>query len=75
MNSVLAESDIFINENFILLRCLYLCMITFQDNISIAREGGETQQEEHLLISNISKCASEEREAGAIGDIEEISHI
>ena len=38
-------------------------MIRFEDNTSIAQEEGGLQQEEHLLISNISKCAREEREA------------
>jgi hypothetical protein len=47
-------------------------MIRFIDNTSIARGEGELQQGEQELISNISKCAREEREAGAQGGNEEI---
>jgi hypothetical protein len=42
-------------------------MIRFVDNTSVGG-GDELQQgEEQSLISNISKCAREEREAGALG--------
>lgn len=65
VNSLLVESDIFINENFILPKSLHLCMIRFDDNTSIARGGGDLRQDQVPLISNIKKCAREEREAGA----------
>ena len=75
MNSLLVESDVCVNENFILPKSMHLCMIRFIDNTSIGG-GQELQQgEEQLLISNISKCAREEREAGAQGNIKEISHV
>ena len=72
MNSFLVETDILIDENFILPKSMHLCMIRFIDNTSVARGEGELQQEEQALISNISKCAREEREAGALGGNEEI---
>jgi hypothetical protein len=75
VNSLLIESDILIDENFILPKSMHLCMIRFVDNTSVARgEEGDFQQEEQALISNISKCAREEREAGALGDNEEITY-
>ena len=74
VNSLLVESGIFINENFILPKSLHLCMIRYEGETSIARGGEELQQEEHLLISNVSKCVREEREAGALHEEKEISH-
>jgi hypothetical protein len=47
-------------------------MIRFVDNTSIARGEGGLQQAEQHLIFNISKCAREEREAGAQGGNEKI---
>ena len=75
VNSLLVESGLFVNENFILPKSLHLCMIRFEEETSLARGDEELQQDEHLLISNISKCAREEREAGAPGDMEEIMHV
>ena len=72
---ILVASDVFINENFILPKSMHLCMIRFIDNTSIARGEGELQQVDQALISNISKCAREEREASAQGGIEEIKEI
>ena len=75
MNSLLIESDILIDENFILPKSMHLCMSGFVDNTSVARgEEGDLQHEEQALISNISKCAREERELGALGDNEEITY-
>ena len=72
VNSLLVEYNVCDYENFILPKSLYLCLIRFVDNTSIGGGDGtsiggdELQQgEEHALISNISKCAREEREAGA----------
>uniref|UniRef100_A0ACD5U7U5 Uncharacterized protein n=1 Tax=Avena sativa TaxID=4498 RepID=A0ACD5U7U5_AVESA len=72
VNSLLIESDILIDENFILPKSMHLCMIRFVDNTSVARGEGDLQQEEQALIS--SKCAREEREADALGDNEEITY-
>ena len=65
MNSLLVESDIFIDENFILPKSLHICMIRYEEEASLARGGEGLQQEEQELIPNISTCAREEREAGA----------
>ena len=65
MNSLLVESDICVNQNFILPKSLHICMIRFEGKASLARGDEELQQEELLLMSNISKHAREEREAGA----------
>ena len=72
MNALLVEYNVCDYENFILPKSLHLCMIRFVDNTSIGGGDGtsiggdELQQgEKHALISNISKCAREEREAGA----------
>ena len=65
VNSLLVENDVCVNENFILLKSLHLCMIRFLKETSLSCGDGELQQEEHLLMSNISKCTREEREAGA----------
>jgi hypothetical protein len=45
---------------------MHLCMIRFVDNMSIARGGDESQQEEQDLMI---KCA---REAGAPGDLQNV---
>lgn len=74
VNSFLIEPDVLLNENFILPKSMHLCMIRFIDNTSVARGGGELQQEGQALISNINKCAREEREACALGGNEEITY-
>ena len=74
VNSFLIEPDVLLNENFILPKSMHLCMIRFIDNTSIARGRGELQQEGQALISNINKCAREEREACALGGNEEITY-
>ena len=71
VNSLLVEYDVCVNENFILPKSLHLCVIRFIDNTSI--EGGEELQQG--LISNISKCAREERVDNTLGDVQEISHV
>lgn len=75
VNSLPVESDIFVNENFILPKSLHLCIIRFVKEASLARGGEELQKEDSPLISNISKCAREEREEGAPGNMEEIKHV
>ena len=61
VNSFLVEHDILMYKNVILPKSLYLCIIRIEIIKRMARG------EEQALISNISKCAREEREAGAIG--------
>jgi hypothetical protein len=76
VNSLLINYDILIAESFILPKSLHLCMIRFIDNPSIARGGeGKLQRKEQALISNISKCTKEEREAGALGGYDEINQV
>ena len=65
MNSLLVESDICVNENFILPKSLHVCMIRFEEKTSLSDEDEDLQQEECLPMSNISKCTREEREASA----------
>jgi hypothetical protein len=65
VNSLLIEPDLLFSENFILPKSMHVCMIRFVDNMSIARGGDESLQEEQDLMI---KCAMEEREAGAPGD-------
>jgi hypothetical protein len=70
VNSLFTESDILIDEIFILPKSMHLCTIRFVDNTSIARGvEGKLQREEQALISNISKCT---REGGALGGNDEI---
>ena len=57
VNLFLAQTDICIDENFILPKSMHVCMIRFEGMTSIARGG------EGLMI--IQGCAREEREAGA----------
>jgi hypothetical protein len=67
VNSLLVEHDVCVNENLILPKSMHLCMIRFINNTSIGGGDELPQGEEQSLISNISKCAREEREAGAQG--------
>jgi hypothetical protein len=73
VNSLLADYDNFIHENFILPKSLHICMIRYEHEASIARGSEELQQEHPLLISNISKSAREEREVCAPGVTKEIT--
>jgi hypothetical protein len=63
VNSLLAESDIYCNENFILPKSLFICMIRF-----IGEEGvqgsEEMQHMEHGVVIK-QESAREEREASA----------
>ena len=70
MNLFLNEPDIFINENFILPKSLYICMIRFMGEEDIARSKEVKQMEHGVLI--IQASAREEREE-AQGHLEEIN--
>jgi hypothetical protein len=63
VNSLLAEPDIFINENFILPKLMYLCMIRFTEETSFPRGGGGLRHEEAAM--HIDDCAREEQEDDA----------
>ena len=67
MNSLLIEYDVCDDENFILPKFIYLCMIRVVDNTNVGG-GPEGQQE---LEHNITYGAREEREACARKDDEE----
>ena len=67
MNLFLAQTDICIDENFILPKSMHVCMIRFEGMTSIARGG------EGLMI--IQGCAREEREVGAREEEEIIKDI
>ena len=62
VNSLLAQPDICLDENFILPKSLHLCMIRFEE--FVARNEAE-QRDMELDVKNTQKCAREEREAGA----------
>ena len=49
-------------------------MIRFEEETSLARGEEMQQAEHHALISNINKCAKEEREVGAPHEEREISY-
>ena len=70
VNLFLNEPDVFINENFILPKSLYVCMIRFEREEGIARSVEEKHTEHGVLI--IQASAREEREA-AQGHNEEIN--
>ena len=67
VNLFLAQTDLCIDENFILPKSLHVCMIRFEDIASIAR-GGEGLHQEEPKVMMIHSCAREEREAGARGE-------
>ena len=64
MNLFLNESDILINENFIVPKSLYLCMVRFIEDDGMARGSEEMQRTEQGVVYR-KICAREEREAGA----------
>ena len=70
VNLFLNEPDVFINENFILPKSLYVCMIRFEREEGIARSVEEKHTEHGVLI--IQASAREEREE-AQGPLEEIN--
>ena len=64
VNSLLIESDFVSNENQILPKSLYVCMIRFMGEKDNAR-GSEELQHEELAVLDIGAGAREEREDGA----------
>ena len=64
VNLFLAQTDICIDENFILPKSVHVCMIRFEGIATIAR-GGEGLHQEEPKEMIIHGCAREEREAGA----------
>ena len=66
VNLFLAQTDVCIDENFILPKSLHVCMIRFEGIASIAR-GGEGLHQEEPKVMIIHSCAREEREAGERG--------
>ena len=69
VNLFLAQTDVCIDENFILPKSLHVCMIRFDGIASIAR-GGEGLRQEEPKVMIIHCCTREEREAGARGEKE-----
>jgi hypothetical protein len=63
VNSFLVDSNAWIYENVILPKSMHLCMIWFEGETSIAREGEEQQEE--LDTKTTHECARGEREACA----------
>ena len=69
VNLLLKESDYFINENCLLPKSLYVCMIWFIGEDVLARGSKEVmQQGEQVLEQAQAKDAREEREAGIQGE-------
>ena len=66
VNLFLAQTDICIDENFILPKSVHVCMIRFEGIASIAQGEGR-------MITQA--CAREEREAGAREDEEVIQNM
>ena len=64
MNLILNESDVLIDENFILPKSLYLCMVRYIEDDGMARGSKEMQHMESSMMIN-EACAREEREEGA----------
>ena len=67
VNSLLTESDVLLDDNFILPKSMHLCMIGFEEETSMAR--GE--EEQNMMI--VHGCAREEREEGATQEEEIIT--
>lgn len=72
VNSLLAQPDVYYDENFILPKSMHLCMIRFEGATSVARDEEEQLDMEldkeldmELDMKNTSGCTREEREAGA----------
>ena len=67
VNSLLTESDVLLDENFILPKSMHLCLIKFEEETSMER--GE--EEQNMMI--VHGCAREEREEGATQEEEIIT--
>ena len=69
MNLLLKESDYFINENCLLPKSLYVCMIRFIGEGVLARGSKEVMQQGEPVLEHVqAKDAREEREAGIQGE-------
>ena len=69
MNLLLRESGYFINENCLLPKSLYVCIIRFVGEGGIARGSKELMQQGEQGLEQIqAKDAREEREAGIRGE-------
>ena len=66
VNLFLNESDILINENFILPKSLYLCMVRYMEDEGMARGSEEMQHTERGVVYT-KICV---REAGATPQLE-----
>jgi len=60
VNLFLNEPDVFVNENFILPKSLYVCIVRYIGDEGIARSVEEKYMEQGVLINQAS--AREERE-------------
>jgi hypothetical protein len=63
VNSLLFESDIYYNENFVLPKSLFICMIRFIGEEGVQRSK-EMQHMEHAMVIK-KESSREERMAGA----------
>ena len=65
MNSLLIESDICLNENYILPKSLYVCILRFigEEGVAREREREELQHKEHGVVIIHEEDVREEREA------------
>jgi hypothetical protein len=66
VNSFLTKYNLFINENFIPYKPLYVCMIRFVIEPSITRGGEELHEDNRKMVPIISESTREERKAGAL---------
>jgi hypothetical protein len=58
-------NNLFTNDNFILPKSLYVCMIRFVAEASMTRGGEELHEDNRKMVPNISESTREERKAGA----------
>ena len=58
MNSLLNESDVYDNENFILPKSMHLCMIRFVEETSLTRGGEGLQEEPSMMIAKDARGRS-----------------
>jgi hypothetical protein len=65
VNSLFVKYNTFINENFILLKSLHVCVIRFETETSMTRGGGEICEDNCMLVPIIKEYTREEKEAGA----------
>jgi hypothetical protein len=58
VNSLLNESDVYDNENFILPKSMHLCMIRFVEETSLTRGGEGLQEEPSMMIAKDARGRS-----------------